>query len=1130
MGMLLNIFKSEDCWKKFLKSFREGKVESTVADENIWPFLLSAFFTEIGLPLLIITSTRERAEQLEKEIRTLLPGVEISVFPGLGNNIFYKNRPPDQQGLAGRLKTLRILLHNYFMPEHCAISPMIIIATASSLINLCPFGKILDLKSFEISRGKEYDRDSVASWLAGHGYQRVNRVFDRGEFSLRGDILDVFDIISERPVRIDFMIDEVEKIMTIDPVEGNILGTEEKTFISPDSNPWEIARNSTESRDSKVPGNRDDKLESFPEALKNFWGDFGTVLCDPLEVSLKIKSELDILDRVLERETPNLVSGDPVFLSRYLLGRDFIDSYNYHIKLNIVSISKQEPGQKEFFFSEISGQKQGMGNPGVFIRNIKSDFSKRRTVIISLNGTDREEKLKKIFLDNSISFKYLDPEGKPCIEDTYEEDNRGLGSGIAYIFPERLYSGFSSGNFSVYGEMDIYGQMEVLLPGDRILPSRDRSYFNPGEFVVHKNHGIGKYMGIISRQVGDIKREYFLLEYAGNDRLYIPAWQADRITGYIGSKNPMITALDSRHWDRLKKKARDSVKKLAVDLAGLYAVRQSVKGYAFPPDSPWQREIEELFPFKETPDQVKAINAVKEAMECPVPMDLLVIGDVGFGKTEVAIRAAFKAMEEGKQVLMLVPTTILADQHYMTFSKRYKDYPVNIEVLSRFRKRKNQKDIIRDFNAGRIDMLIGTHRILQKDIIPLNLGLIIVDEEQRFGVNSKEKIKVLKAEVDVLTLSATPIPRTLYMSLSGIKDIAKIETHPEGRNPIETFVGETDFGVTRSAVEREIARGGQVYYVYNRVAGIEEKKSQLQMLLPYARIALTHGQMDGQRIEKVMSDFIDRKYDILLTTSIIESGMDIENVNTLIVENSHMFGLSQLYQLRGRVGRSSGKAYAYFFYPGRRNLSLAAFQRLKTLTEYTDLGSGYEIAMKDLEIRGAGELLGPRQHGHINSIGFDMYCQIIREEVDRINGKKVEEDINIQIDLPLSAYIPKSYIRNEDGRINVYRKLGSPGSFDDIDILIKEIQERHGNIPKIVENLAGIAKIKYLLRKGGIERLAYKKGSGIVLKKIELPAEKIKSLEREYGNVEYQPRFGQLTLKYLANEKDIDPGLILSVL
>jgi transcription-repair coupling factor (superfamily II helicase) len=512
-------------------------------------------------------------------------------------------------------------------------------------------------------------------------------------------------------------------------------------------------------------------------------------------------------------------------------------------------------------------------------------------------------------------------------------------------------------------------------------------------------------------------------------------------------------------------------------------------------------------------------------MENLKPMDVLVCGDVGFGKTEVAIRAAFKAIENGKQVMMLVPTTILADQHFRTFSGRFKNFPVMVDVISRFRSSSQQKKIIEDFADGRIDMLIGTHRLLSKDIKPKDLGLIIVDEEQRFGVNTKEKIKLLKKEVDVLTLSATPIPRTLYMSLTGIRDIILIETYPSGRFPIETFVGEKSDHVIKMAIEREKARGGQVYYVHNRISDIQEKQYMLKVLVPEARIALTHGRMEGREIEKIMKDFLDKEYDILLTTSIIESGMDISNVNTLIVEDSHRFGLAQLYQIRGRVGRSSEKAYAYLFYPSRKFLNLAAFQRLKTLAEYTELGSGYRIAMKDLELRGAGELLGAKQSGHINSVGFDMYCQIIKEEVDRLKGEVVPEDITVQIELPFSAYIPKNYVRNEKERINIYKALGSLKTQTEAGEIEGKIQERYGSIPEALLNLIKISRLKQIAKKAQIEQVVFSKYKGIIFRKLNYTPEKARLLGFKNPRLLYIHKNREVIVKN--SDKDISLDLVL---
>ena len=1122
--MILENFSNEKQWQKFLEEYKEanslkpgrkersktagGRVlDSLYAEEDLWPFITGAFFKSFDIPLLLVTSTFERADQLEKEIKSIIPGTGITRFDSLGNSLFYRNKTVNAQNLAKRLTALRKLTTFREDPR-----PFIIVATSSALLNLMPGSRITGTGNIEVCRGTEYGREKMIRELNRYGYERVSQVYDRGEFAVRGEIIDIFDITQTCPTRIIFLEDEVEKIFSFDILAQKPSRALKKISVFPNTNPWRI--------DQKPGPGKAGKMVSLIDLMEKFVKDFAVVVCDPMEVYLKVKSDIDIISKVLERDKGSLAVESSKIKQSYLAGRDFLESRGPYLKLNLMSTDSKRPGSNEFRLTKIKKQKRCMGNSISFAQNIKKDLKSLKTVVVSIGGNKRRKKIEEILLDNAVSFKHLKP-GSSGPYDSLKPD-------IAYILPRDLYGGYISKEVSLYGELDIYEEMEHEISGTGTTGSKDFTDFKPGEYVVHKNHGIGKYVDIISRQLSGIKREYFLIEYAGSDRLYVPTWQADRISRYIGARNPAITSLSSRQWDNLKKKVRRSVQKLAIDLAKLYAERESARGYTFAKDSPWQKEIEELFPFKETPDQIKAIDYVKKAMQKPKPMDVLVIGDVGFGKTEVAIRAAFKAIEEGKQVLMLVPTTILAGQHYNTFKQRYHKYPVILDVLSRFRTRASQKEIIKDFNDKKIDMLIGTHRILQKDIIPRDLGLIIVDEEQRFGVGSKEKIKLLKTEVDVLTLSATPIPRTLYMSLAGVKDIALIETHPEGRNPIETFVGEMDYSVARMAIEREIARGGQIYYVYNRISGIRQKKDQLEALIPDARIALTHGRMDGNEIEEAMSKFIEKEYDILLTTSIIESGMDIENVNTMVVEGAHQFGLSQLYQLRGRVGRSSEKAYAYLFYPSRKNMSPGAYQRLKALTEYTELGSGYNIAMRDLEIRGAGEILGPRQHGHINSVGFDMYCQIMKEEIEKLKGKKVEEDINVQIELPLSAYIPKNYIKGEKDRVNIYRQLGFSKSFEDIGKIRENMESRFGMLPEVVDNLIGIAKIKCLLKKAKVEKIFFKKGKGVILKKIDIASPAAEKIKNKNKNIVYEPSYGQVTIKNINN--NIDLGLVIKSL
>ena len=1113
--MFINNFSKEELWLDFQEKYKNSCKASLIADESIWPFLIGSFLNEFQFPLLILTSTLDRANELSMELNPLVGSAQILFYPAIGSGSFLKSRSAAGiESLSARLEVFKKIME--FKDEG---KPFIIMSTSSSIIDLIPRSKLNRQNSIVIKSKDSVNRDELISRLVNIGYERVNKVFDKGEFSARGDIIDIFDVTGQKPARIDLMDEDVKKIIIYDVDSQQPECSLESISIFPNLNPWEV-------RGEAV----DEEMVSIFQIAKEHIKEFGFIVCDPVEVNLKIKSDIDMLVKSVDfAENENLKMAG-VQLNSVISKKDFAENDSFNYRLNITSSFLEADKEAAFVFEGISRQKKSLGNSEIFIQNLKKDLKKKKISIISIESQKRRAKVTEILLDNNISFKNYTT-GK-----SLRNGNEYAGTidfftfnhAVVNMIDSKLSRGYESKSTSLYGELDIYEQPEYCQDSVKSVIERDYEDFSPGDFIVHKTHGIGKYLEIVSEQSNDNKKEYFLIEYANNDKLYVPTWQSDRIHKYIGDKNPTITALNSKQWENLKKKARTSVHSLAIDLSLLYAERNLKEGFAFPRDDVWQKEMEDLFPFSETADQLKAIDYVKNTMQDSKPMDVLLCGDVGFGKTEIAVRAAFKAIENSKQVLVLVPTTILADQHYRTFSERYKNFPVIVDVISRFRSKKSQNEILKNFKDGKIDMLIGTHRLLSNDIKPNDLGLVIVDEEQRFGVNSKEKIKLLKKEVDVLTLSATPIPRTLYMSLSGIRDIVLIETHPAGRVPIETFVGEKDDLVIKMAVEREIKRGGQVYYVFNRIVGLHEKKYRLQILMPDARIAVTHGRMEGEEIEKVMQDFLNKKYDVLLTTSIIESGMDISNVNTLIVEDSHRFGLAQLYQLRGRVGRSSEKAYAYFFYPDSMHLNFQSFQRLKTLTDYTELGSGYKVAMKDLEIRGAGELLGARQHGHINSVGFDMYCQIIKEEVEKLKGIEIEEGINVHIELPVSAYIPKNYIKNEKERVNIYKALGSAKSEEDIKSIASSIADRYGNAPKPVKNLINIAIIKNILKKAKIEKIIYNTSRGVFLKKILMSAANAAKMSSKNPNLIYLPGSGEILIKNSVKNLDLD--LVLSIL
>jgi len=691
-------------------------------------------------------------------------------------------------------------------------------------------------------------------------------------------------------------------------------------------------------------------------------------------------------------------------------------------------------------------------------------------VVVLANGKERVERVRRVLGDYEIE--------EPVILDGNLQYGFELPSVRLVVITE--------------GEMFTQKSRKVRKTDKKIENAeRIRSYteLKVGDYIVHVNHGIGKYMGIGTLEIGGIHKDYIHIMYAGGDKLSVPIDQIDLIQKYVGAedKEPKIYKLGGSDWTRVKNKVRSSVRDIADDLIKLYAERQMTPGYAFSKDTPYQREFESMFPYEETPDQLRAIEEIKRDMEQPRPMDRLLCGDVGYGKTEVAIRAAFKAAMDGKQVAVLVPTTILAHQHYETFRERFSGYPFNIQVLNRFRTPKEQKETIKGLKQGTVDIVIGTHRLLSADVKFKDLGLLIVDEEQRFGVSHKEKLKRLKANVDVLTLTATPIPRTLHMSMLGVRDLSVIETPPENRFPVQTYVVEHSNALVREAIERELARGGQVYYVFNRVQGIIQMAEQISDLVPDARVAVAHGQMSEQELERTILDFLDGEYDVLVSTNIIETGIDIPNVNTLIVHDADKMGLSQLYQLRGRVGRSNRIAYAYFTYQRDKVLSEVAEKRLQAIKEFTELGSGLKIAMRDLAIRGAGNLLGAEQHGFIASVGFDLYSQMLAEEIRKRKaemqgaGPEEQEKIVTQIDLPVDAYLPSDYIYDSVQKIEIYKKVAAIRTLEEADDLHEEIEDRFGDLPQAVLNLLAVARLKVYGAEYGIVSIT-QKGDDIFLR------------------------------------------------
>lgn len=700
------------------------------------------------------------------------------------------------------------------------------------------------------------------------------------------------------------------------------------------------------------------------------------------------------------------------------------------------------------------------------IEDIK-EKKKEKYKILILSGTrSRGERLVNHLRDMGV-------------ESSYKDIVREIKPGEVVITFGNQGNGFQYYDIklSVISDKDIFGQFKKKSKKKQNKKGTGKiksfTELKPGDFVVHANHGIGVFKGIKQLELQGNKKDYLELIYHSDDKLYVPVEQLDMVQRYIGSegKKPKVSKLGSSEWTKTKNKVKKSIEEIAEDLVKLYAIRASLKGYKYSDDTVWQKQFEEEFPYEETPDQLLAIEDIKKDMESPKPMDRLLCGDVGYGKTEVAIRAAFKAVMDGKQVAFLVPTTILAQQHYNNFKQRFSDFPITVDVISRFRTLSEQKATIKSIKEGNVDILIGTHRILQKDIKFKDLGLLIIDEEQRFGVKHKEKMKNLKKNVDVLTLSATPIPRTLHMSLVGVRDISVIETPPEERYPVQTYVVEYNDQLIRDAILREISRGGQIYFVYNRVESIHEMASYISKLVPEGRVQIAHGQMKEKELENVVLDFTENKFDILIATTIIETGMDIKNVNTMIIYDADKMGLSQLYQLRGRVGRTNRMAYCYLTYKRDKILTEVAEKRLKAIKDFTELGSGFKIALKDLEIRGAGNMMGSAQHGHMSSIGYDLYCRMLEDTIKLVRGDIDKEPVETSVELKIDAYIPNTYIKDETQKIEVYKKIASIDSKEEFMDIEEELEDRFSDIPISVYNLMNISYIRSLGKKVDIEEI-----------------------------------------------------------
>ncbi|WP_433210785.1 transcription-repair coupling factor [Dactylosporangium sp. CS-047395] len=1082
-------------------------------------------------PLLAVTATGREAEDLAGALGCLLDPESVAVYPSW-ETLPHERLSPRSDTVGRRLSVLRRLAH----PTPEAPRPRVVVAPVRSVLQ--PQLKGLgDLEPIELAPGLAADLDELTVRLAELAYARVDLVTKRGEFAVRGGILDVFPPTEEHPLRVEFWGDEVEEIRSFAVADQRTIEKVERLWAPPcrellltDEVRDRARALSTdhpqlaEMLDKLAGGIPVEGMESLAPALLGGTDSLELVLhcmpegthvllCDPERIRTRAHDLVRTSDEFLEASWAAAAVGGkaPIDLGaaafRHLgdvraaassLGQPWWS-------LSPFAASPDSPEAVVVSDDAVSISLAAQAVPlyhGETARVV--DDLKRLTgdgwrVALVFEGTGPAQRAAEVLRGSDLGVSFVEAiDSKPA-------------AGVVTVTTGSLELGFldEDARFAVITGTDISGGRGASTKDMRKMPSRRRNQIDPlelraGDYVVHEQHGIGRYVEMVQRTVNGADREYLVIEYAASkrgqpgDRLFVPTDQLDQLSRYVGGEAPTLHKMGGSEWQKAKSRARKAVKEIAAQLIQLYAVRQNSQGHAFGPDTPWQRELEDAFPYHETPDQLAAIEEVKADMEKSVPMDRLICGDVGYGKTEIAVRAAFKAVQDGKQVAVLVPTTLLAQQHFNTFSERVSQFPVEVRQLSRFQTPTETKLTMEKVTDGTVDIVIGTHRLLQTATRFKQLGLVIVDEEQRFGVEHKEFLKQLRASVDVLTMSATPIPRTLEMAITGIREMSTIATPPEERHPVLTFVGAQDDKQVSAAIHRELLRDGQVFYLHNRVESIERAARRLRELVPEARVAVAHGQMTEEALEKIMVGFWEKEYDVLVCTTIVESGIDIPNANTLIVERADLLGLAQLHQIRGRVGRGRERAYAYFLYPPDKPLTEHAHERLATIAQHTELGAGMYVAMKDLEIRGAGNLLGGEQSGHIEGVGFDLYVRMVGEAVQQFKGERPEEEEpDVKIDLPVDAHLPLEYIAAERLRLEIYRKIA--GAKDDaaLDEIVAEMKDRYGEPPEPVANLLAVARFRFLARAYGLTDVSLQ-GKHVRFGPLPLPDSKQMRLKRLY--------------------------------
>jgi transcription-repair coupling factor (superfamily II helicase) len=1074
-----------------------------------------------GRPALVVAADDRQARDLAADLRHWLAPRPVRFYPSRG--VAYESHlapPPHLVGL--RVAALDALLRwsgDDADPDASAEAPVVVVS-AVALSEKVP-DPSLRPKSFTLRVGDLLDLDEVSADLVAAGYERVDQVDDRGQFAIRGGILDVFPATSDHAVRVDLFDIEIESLREFSTFTQRSLAELTELEIAPAA---ELAAEHREAAEIAAVSDTDDRpdvaellpVDQFHAFLDLAPKDAAVVLAEEAEIGPALADHwqdvcaafhaTDAHDLYVQPEivTAALDARAHVRLSA-LSGDQPFEFRAQAADLGARSLREAEPQLEKLvrsgYRTVVSWPRRGEGERTAYnLARLKAHWLEGDTASGEGGGTLSTEPGELRFVVAGLRDGFI-----------------AAGPRIAVIPEHRLFRRKRA------------ERAEGVAGGRRRGAMRSFTDLRTGEHVVHEDHGVAQFAGFETKTVGGVTRDYLQLEFAGSDRVYMPVEQLAKISRYLGAGGgtPTLSKLGGKAWETMKARARRAAQELAGELLNLYAERRKRAGHAYPEDSEWLREFEEKFPYTETADQREAIEVVKGDMERATPMDRLICGDVGYGKTEVALRAAFKAADDGKQVLILAPTTILAQQHYGNFAERLKDYPFTVDHVSRFRTAKDQKDVIKAFNDGKVDILIGTHRLLGRDMRGKDIGLIVVDEEQRFGVKQKELLRQLKLKVDVIAMSATPIPRTLQMSMAGIRDISVIETPPEGRRPVKTYVGEYDEELVKQAIMREHQRGGQAFFVHNRVETIDETAERLRGLCPGVRFEVAHGQLDEKELEKRMLGFLRGDAEVLVATSIIESGIDIPQANTLIVERADIFGLAQLYQIRGRVGRSRERAYAYLLYPAHAALTDEAMKRLSALSDYTELGAGFKIAMRDLEIRGAGNLLGDEQSGHVAALGFELYMQMLDEAVQAASERPDDEEERepVRLDVNVDAYVPADYIPYEQAKIEVHRRIAGAREVAELGILREELEDRFGEVPQPVANLLSLQQARIKLGQAGVRAVSFR-GDLLAVTPIDLDAARAKRLKEELPGSTYEPGRSQLSVRVPKDPQERFPAVV----